>query len=160
MSTGLTLSSIGIGTYIGPPDDETDKLITNAVYTSVSSGVLNHIDTAINYRYQKSERAVGKALQLLIEKNFKREEFFLASKIGYIPEDADKGIPGKSIISTLKQKKLINDDDVVGGVHCMHPEFLKDQLDRSLNNLQVETLDLLYIHNSAESQLPLINEDL
>lgn len=41
----------------------------------------------------------------------------------------------------------------------MHPAFLEDQLDRSLNNLNLETLDLLYLHNAAESQLPLIHEE-
>ena len=158
-TTHLTVSSIGLGTYIGAPDDATDTLVSNALYTSVSSGVLNNIDTAINYRYQKAERAVGRGLKRLFLEDFKREEIFLASKIGYIPEDADKGIPGKSIIKNLIQQKLMDEEDVAGGVHCMHPEFLKDQLQRSLGNLDVDTLDLLYLHNSAEAQLPLIGEE-
>lgn len=41
----------------------------------------------------------------------------------------------------------------------MHPEFLKDQLDRSLDNIGLETLDLLYLHNPAESQLALCGEE-
>ena len=148
-----------MGTYIGPPDDATDELVSNAVYTSISSGALNHIDTAINYRYQKAERAIAKGLKKIINEEFKREEFFLSTKIGYIPEDADKGIPGKTIINTLKQQKLIAEEDIAGGVHCMHPEYLKDQLKRSLNNLEVDTVDLLYLHNSAEAQLPLVGEE-
>lgn len=158
-TTGLSISSIGLGTYIGPPDDETDLLVNNAVFTSVSSGVLNHIDTAINYRYQKAERAVGKGLQRLIEADFKREEFFISSKIGYIPEDADKGIPGKTITKSLQAQGLITENDIAGGVHCMHPAFLKDQLARSLTNLDLDTIDLMYLHNSAEAQLPLIGEE-
>mmetsp|Transcript_32966 Transcript_32966/g.57889 ORF Transcript_32966/g.57889 Transcript_32966/m.57889 type:complete len:236 (+) Transcript_32966:480-1187(+) len=39
----------------------------------------------------------------------------------------------------------------------MHPAFLADQLSRSLTNLGVETLDLLYLHNPAESQLPALD---
>lgn len=53
----------------------------------------------------------------------------------------------------------IVEDEVVGTVHCLSPSFLEDQLDRSLNNIGVETLDLLYIHNAAESQMPLIGQE-
>ena len=45
---------------------ETDELVKNAVKQSVLSGV-NVIDTAINYRAQKAERAVGKAVSELIQ---------------------------------------------------------------------------------------------
>jgi aryl-alcohol dehydrogenase-like predicted oxidoreductase len=31
--------------------------------------------------------------------------------------------------------------------HCIHPEFLKDQLSRSLERLQLETLDVCLLHN-------------
>ena len=57
----LHLSNIGIGTYLGDPDTRTDELVKNAVKQSVLSGI-NVIDTAINYRAQKAERAVGKAI--------------------------------------------------------------------------------------------------
>ena len=49
---GLSLSSIGIGTYLGNPDSITDNLVTESIKTSVRSGI-NVIDTAINYRAQK-----------------------------------------------------------------------------------------------------------
>lgn len=159
-TTGLTISSVGIGTYMGVPDDATDVLVATAVYDSVCSGGLNHIDTAINYRYQKAERAISKGLNKLMAEGFARDELFLASKIGYIPEDADNGIPGKSVIAALIKNGLISDQDVVGGVHCMHPEFLSDQLSRSLKNLGVDTIDLMYLHNTAEAQLPLVGEKL
>ena len=56
----LTLSNIGIGTYLGNPDSQTDETVKNAVKTSILGGV-NVIDTAINYRAQKAERSVGRA---------------------------------------------------------------------------------------------------
>ena len=62
----LTLSSIGIGTYLGNPDDLTDKLVQDAIKSSITTGV-NIIDTAINYRSQKAERSVGRAISELIE---------------------------------------------------------------------------------------------
>jgi len=44
-------------------------------------------------------------------------------------------------------------------VHSIHPAFLEDQLERSLSNIGVETLDLYYLHNAAESQLPHLEYD-
>ena len=49
------------GTYLGDPTNETDVLVTNAVKQSIESG--NVVDAAINYRSQKAERSVGKALK-------------------------------------------------------------------------------------------------
>jgi diketogulonate reductase-like aldo/keto reductase len=56
---GLLFSSIGIGTYLGEADENTDEAYRSAVVRAVESGV-NVIDTAINYRFQRSERSVGK----------------------------------------------------------------------------------------------------
>ena len=64
----LRLTSLGIGTYTGAPDDVTDYLMYDAIKTSVLSGGVNHIDTAPNYRYMKSEKTVGKILTVLERK--------------------------------------------------------------------------------------------
>ena len=63
---GLTLSNTGVGTYLGKVDDETDDLVKKAVKKSILAGI-NVIDTAINYRSQKAERSVGKAISELIQ---------------------------------------------------------------------------------------------
>jgi aryl-alcohol dehydrogenase-like predicted oxidoreductase len=90
---GLKLSSLGVGTYVGDPDDYTDFLMYDAIKTSVLSGGVNHIDTAPNYRYTKSESTVGRALTTLDNKyGITREQIFVSSKGGYIPEDADRMI--------------------------------------------------------------------
>jgi len=64
----LKISSLGIGTYTGDPDDLTDFYMYDAIKQSVLSGGINHIDTAPNYRYMKSERTVGKVLTSLENK--------------------------------------------------------------------------------------------
>jgi len=56
----------------------------NGLIESIQSGGVNVIDTAINYRYQKSERVVGAVLRYLLEKGYSREELFICSKVGYI----------------------------------------------------------------------------
>ena len=96
------------------------------------------IDTALNFRHMKAERSIGAALRFL-EEQFKitREQLFLASKGGYLPEDADSGEFSKAIISDLVQKKLIVEEDIVTECHCMHPNFLKYSLEKSLSNLGV-----------------------
>ena len=86
----LRMTSLGIGTYVGDPDDRTDFDLYNAIKTAVLSGGVNHIDTAPNYRYMKSERTVGKILNVLDKKyDITRDQLFVASKAGFIPEDAE-----------------------------------------------------------------------
>ena len=80
------LSTVGLGTYIGAPDDQTDFDVYNAVKLMVMSGGVNVIDTAINYRCQKAERTLGAALKTLNRKyGVQRDELFISTKNGYIP---------------------------------------------------------------------------
>jgi aryl-alcohol dehydrogenase-like predicted oxidoreductase len=89
----LKLSSLGVGTYMGDPDDITDFKMYDAIKTAVLSGGVNHIDTAPNYRYKKSETTVGKILTTLDNKyGVHRDQLFISTKGGYIPEDAEKQI--------------------------------------------------------------------
>ena len=63
------LSTVGLGTYLGQPDDQDDFDIYVAMTSLVRSGTLNFIDTAPNYRCQKSERIVGAALRSLLDED-------------------------------------------------------------------------------------------
>src|SRR5215207_11164118 len=60
----LWLSSIGVGTYLGGWDEETDRSYAEAVKRAVELGA-NVLDTAANYRFQRSERSIGEALKTL-----------------------------------------------------------------------------------------------
>ncbi len=165
-NSNIKISSIGIGTYIGAPDDINDFYIYNAVKSCVLSGSVNIIDTAINYRYMKSEKAIGKALNALKNKyEVDREELFICSKIGYVPEDAEKGRRSHSFVQELVEEKKIEIEDVIFDeknrpIHCMHPEYLKQQMEKSLNNLGLETLDVMYLHNVVESQGAILTPEL
>ena len=206
----LTWSSIGMGTNLGEADDMTDRRVTEAVVQSVLSGACNVIDTAINYREQRAEKAVGEALQRLIaldkqgsvqeaagsntenggespqsEQHFRRDEIIVCSKVGYLPFDDSAtsssssdvaGLtnnasfspstsssnakpppgwkPGMSQAETeqlrckqsanldgivsLLESGAVTDEDIVGGIHCMAPAFIRQQLEVSMQNLQLE----------------------
>ena len=149
---GLTLSSIGIGTYLGNADVETDVGYTNAVVRAVELGC-NVIDSAANYRFQRSERSIGQALKSLSEQGFAREELVICTKGGYLPFD---GAPPRNVREyvdeTFVKPGIASFNDIVGGSHCMTPSYLQSQLDQSLRNMGLECVDVYYIHN-PESQL-------
>ncbi|CAI2368852.1 unnamed protein product [Moneuplotes crassus] len=161
-NSDLKISSLGVGTYVGAPDDETDYYMYNGIKTSVLSGGINMIDTAINYRYQKSERVVGAVLDSLVNKyGYTRDEFFVATKGGFIADDSQNGIPGRIIIEDLiSEGKLKKEDVIQGNIHCIHPAFLEKQLDLSLKNMNLETVDLYYLHNAYEMQGPNHSSDV
>lgn len=152
---GLRLSSIGIGTYLGNWDEETDRAYTETVAAFVRSGG-NVIDTAANYRFQRSERSIGAALKEL-EGDFGREELFISTKGGYLPFDGEPvSDVGAYFESQFVAKGLASKDDLVGGSHCMAPDYLESQIEQSLENMGIEAVDLFYIHN-PESQLAAVD---
>ena len=53
----------------------------------------------------------------------------------------------------------MGEGDITSGYHCMTPSYLSDQLDRSLRNLDVECIDLMYIHNAVEGQIKDISRE-
>ena len=152
----LSLSSLGVGTYLGDTDSITDRLVEEAVRDSVLSGAVNVIDTAINYRMQKGERSVGRALERLsAEGSVGRERLFIATKNGYLSSDGDLT---KDFWKYIQEEYIrpgkLKVDEIAGEVHSMAPKFLLDQLARSRRNLGLECIDLVYLHNAAESWIP------
>jgi aryl-alcohol dehydrogenase-like predicted oxidoreductase len=151
----LWLSSIGVGTYLGDADEETDRLYTEAIARAVELGA-NVIDTAANYRFQRSERAIGDALRQLTSNGFAREEILICTKGGYIPFDSrpPAGRDGARayIEETFVRTGVAGWEEIVGGSHCMTPRYLAHQVAQSLRNMDLETVDVYYVHN-PESQL-------
>jgi aryl-alcohol dehydrogenase-like predicted oxidoreductase len=156
----LTLSNVGIGTYLGEPDTKTDQLVTDAVKQSIVSGV-NVIDTAINYRSQKAERSVGKAISELIQEGkISRDQIFISSKNGYVTNDADVQLGfWEYVKEEYTNKGVVKEGDITSGYHCMTVPYLSDQLDRSLKNLNLECIDLMYLHNGIEGQIKDVSKE-
>lgn len=164
LEQNLWLSSLGIGTYLGKPDAATDARYTDTVARAVALGV-NVVDTAANYRFQRSERSIGAALQTLIENGdarVARDEIIICTKGGYIPFDGEP--PGgqegarRYIEETFIKPGIATAADIAGGSHCMTPKYLAHQIDQSLGNMNLSAIDVYYIHN-PESQLGSVSRD-
>jgi len=150
----LHLSSIGMGTYLGQPSEEDDQAVENAVFESVKSGAVNVIDTAINYRAMRSEKSIGRALLRLVkDKIISRDQIFISTKNGYITNDGD--YPNIDVMEYIHrmyiQTDVITADDISSGYNIIHPNYLAKCIDKSLMNMHVSSIDLVYIHNAFES---------
>ena len=148
----LCMSSIGLGTYLGHWDERTDRMYQESVRRAIELGC-NVIDSAINYRFQRSERAIGAALKQLFEAGkASRDEIVITTKGGFFPFDGEpprdpRGWLTENIIDTgaARPEQFVDS-------HCMSPSYLENQLGHSLQNLGVDTIDVYYIHN-PETQL-------
>ncbi|MGA8107585.1 MAG: aldo/keto reductase [Nitrososphaeraceae archaeon] len=150
----LYLSSIGMGTYLGKPNKEDDQSMENAVYESIKSGGVNVVDTAINYRAMRSEKSVGRALLRLINDGIvSRDQVFVSTKNGYITNDGDyPEIDVMEYVQTMFiSNGIMHADDISSGYNVLNPNYLKRCIDKSLTNLHLATLDLVYVHNPFES---------
>ncbi len=156
---GLWLSSIGLGTYLGDPTATYDSLYRDAVTRAAEMGT-NVFDSAVNYRHQRSERAIGKALASLVSAgSLRRDEVFLATKGGFLTFDAEEPEdPSVYFEEKLIRPGLVRPEEVAAGCHVMSPKYLQDQIDVSRRNLGVETIDLYYVHN-PETQLNQVSHE-
>ena len=140
----LSLSGIGIGTSRGTMDGRTDAAYADAVQAALTAGV-NVLDTAINYRHQRSERSVGDGLRRFIAGcGGARDEVVVCTKGGYL-------VPGAVTPGTLRRSEVVDG-------HAMAPAFLTDQIERSRRNLGLATIDVYYLHN-PETQLAVLGAD-
>jgi aryl-alcohol dehydrogenase-like predicted oxidoreductase len=156
---GLALSSVGIGTYLGDDSDADDAAYTEAVRHAIASGV-NVVDSAINYRCQRSERAIGKALRnSFAAGTVRRDEVVVCTKGGYIPLELSPPLTREGYRAFLDDEYFAADvmrpADVISGGHCLTPRYLDDQIQRSRRNLGLATIDVYYLHN-PEQQLDVL----
>jgi aryl-alcohol dehydrogenase-like predicted oxidoreductase len=143
-----------MGTYLGQLSEEDDQAVENAVYQSVKSGAVNVIDTAINYRAMRSEKSIGRALlRLANDRIISRDQVFVSTKNGYITNDGD--YPNIDVMEYIHrmyiQTEVITADDISSGYNVINPNYLARCIDKSLMNMHISTIDLVYIHNAFES---------
>jgi aryl-alcohol dehydrogenase-like predicted oxidoreductase len=154
----LWFSSIGIGTYLGDADLASDQLYSQAIEAALCTGI-NVVDSAINYRHQRSERSIGTAIQESIAREeVQRDEIIVCSKAGYLSFDGEVPQDPMEYFNSEYVKTGIFKREEVAGMQCMAPGFLENQLERSRRNLGLETIDVYYLHN-PEAQLAEVDEE-
>jgi aryl-alcohol dehydrogenase-like predicted oxidoreductase len=142
---GPSVSPVGFGSYrIGFSKSLGYPECVNALEIAIKKG-LNLIDTSSNYGHGQSEMLIGKSLTKLINENIiQRENIVVVSKVGYIQA---------SNIELAKSRELqgnsFPDISKFGDEtwHCIHPEFIFDQIERSCSRLGLQTLDVYLLHN-------------
>src|SRR5918992_1592065 len=102
----------------------------------------------------KSEKSIGRALlRLLHDGVISRDGVFICTKNGYITNDGDYlGVDvmeymQKMFIST----GLIHPEDISSGYNVLNPNYIKRCINKSLVNMHLSTIDLVYINNAFES---------
>lgn len=157
----LFFPSLGIGTYKPEPYKEDNYIInfSSAIKMALRRGI-NLIDTAINYRYQISEREIAEALGVMFaEGEIKRDEVIIASKGGFIPLDFPfPENPYGWIQRNIVDAGLAAKEEIIIDQHCMTPAFLRWSCEQSLRNMEIETIDIYYLHN-PETQLGYVDQE-
>jgi aryl-alcohol dehydrogenase-like predicted oxidoreductase len=143
------VSSVGLGTYLGDPTDVVDEAYERALIAGLEGGC-NVIDTAGNYRCGRSERVVGRAVE---GADVDRDAVVVATKGGFLPFDGERPAdPAAYVRETFVENGPVAPADLAAGYHCIAPDAVEMLLDRSLDALDLETVDCYYVHN-PETQL-------
>jgi aryl-alcohol dehydrogenase-like predicted oxidoreductase len=140
-TTGLTVSQAGFGGYrIADGNPAHAQALTKALLKGI-----NVIDTSANYADGASEELIGRVLaDLTAARQIKREQVFIVSKVGYLQgqnfalsqQRQQEGRPFKELVPYAPELE-----------HCIHPEFIEDQLTRTLERLGLTTIDGYLLHN-------------
>ena len=153
----LTVGALGAGTYLGDCTDDDDEAYARTLRAAIALGI-NLLDTASNYRCQRSERTVGRTLDALFESGEgSRDELIVCTKGGYLAFDAAPP-PTRAAYeawreATLFETGIVTQDELVRGGHSIAPSFLAHQLAQSRANLRLQTIDVYYLHNPEEQLL-------
>ncbi|WP_448588354.1 aldo/keto reductase [Thermocrinis sp.] len=141
----LSLSELGVGTYLGEPDSQTSQGYKDVIQRAFERGV-NVVDTAIVYRYMKSERDVGE-----VAKKVGRENLIISTKGGYVPYDIDSGQDFREYFyEKFISSDIIDPKDMSPQGHYLGVKFIEWCFSKSLENMQTEYIDIYFLHNPEE----------
>lgn len=139
--TGLHVACVGFGTY--RVSDESPRH-ARALEKALLAG-FNLVDTSTNYTDGGSETCVGDVLERLASREaVRRDEVVLVSKVGYV-QGRNLSIAQRREREGRPVPEMVKYAD--GCWHCLHPEWIADQLDRTLERLRVPSVDAYLLHN-------------
>lgn len=139
--TDFTTSICGFGCY---RVDDAIPEHHQALEFALENGI-NLIDTSSNYANGGSEKLVGNVLKKLVLRNRNtRDETLVVTKGGYLQADNLKDAIEREEAGNPFPEVVKCGPDLW---HCIHPEFLKVQIDKSLERLQLNKIDVYLLHN-------------
>ncbi len=142
------LSEIGIGTYLGNPDETTDKNYYETIKTGLEKGI-NVIDTAINYRNMRSERIIGEVLN-----EVGREKAVVSTKGGYIAVPFDIQTDATTWFKEeLVKTGIVSPKDITDTGNILTPMYIDWAFEKSLQNLKTDYIDVYFLHNPEDQLL-------
>jgi aryl-alcohol dehydrogenase-like predicted oxidoreductase len=98
--------------------------------------------------------------QMIESADLQREEVLVCTKAGYLSFDGDApSSPRDYFHREYVAPGILDPKELAGGMHCMSPVYLENQIERSRRNLGLETIDLFYLHN-PESQLADVSREV
>ena len=140
-TSGLQASCIGYGSY---RIDEDNSDHTQSLHKALTSGI-NVIDTSTNYTTGSSERLIGRTLrQMIKDGELKREEVIVISKAGFLQGNALKRMRARVSVGNAPEQIVEYSDNCW---HCIHPDFIDEELTQSLGRLGLKTIDAYLLHN-------------
>ncbi|MFQ5604236.1 MAG: aldo/keto reductase [bacterium] len=139
--TEFRIRSIGFGGYrVHYNSIEHARALRYALLNGI-----NLIDTSSNYTDGGSEMLIGNLLQEMMEREeVHREEIVVVSKVGYVQGQNLKLAMENEALGTAFPEMVKFQENCW---HCIHPDFLQDQLSRSLERLHLPSLDVYLLHN-------------
>lgn len=141
----LKLSELGVGTYLGELDQKTSQGYREVIKTALQRGI-NVVDTAIVYRYMKSERDIGEVLR-----EVPRDKVIVSTKGGYVPYDVDSGIDPKDYFyENFVNTGIIKLEEMTPQGHYLSAKFIEWCLNKSLENMNTDYVDIYFLHNPEE----------
>jgi len=145
LNTDLHYSKVGIGTYLGDLSESVDDKIYNVIIKAIKNGI-NLIDTAPNYRCERSEMIIGKVVS-----DSNRKDLIISTKVGFLPfKQQEPENYNKYFQDRFINSGIINTSDIYGDWQSFHPDYIEWQLNESLNRLNTDYIDIYYLHNPDE----------
>lgn len=139
--SGLLVSRLGFGAYrvaAGVPEHA-------AALAAALRGGVNVVDTSTNYAGGGSERLVGEVLGGLIAAGaVARDEVVVVSKAGYVQGPALEDVQRRAAEGAPVPDVVRYAEDCW---HCVHPTFLREQLERTLARTRLACVDVYLLHN-------------
>jgi aryl-alcohol dehydrogenase-like predicted oxidoreductase len=95
----------------------------------------------------RAERCVGRAVRRLVEMGVPREGLLIASKGGYITHDCEDSRTREDYLRQEYLETGLIDESEMKRSHSIRASFIEEQLQRSLDNLGLESIDVYFVHN-------------